>query len=538
MDEWMRNNKHRFMKGTLILSVAAIFTKILSAVYRVPFQNIVGDVGFYIYQQIYPFYGIAIALSTYGFPVVVSKVLAEQTDQRDSHMKTFLYTAFTSIGYLSCILFFFLFFGADFIANQMGDRHLVPLIQTVSFIYLLVPFLSVMRGFHQGMGNMVPTALSQVVEQTIRVAFILLVSALLARKGQALYDVGIGAFFSAFFASFVAGILLFVMTIHRFPSYRPTKKISFKTVIRPSYRMITQGLAISISGLSLILFQMSDAFQLYSLLTKNGLNEIDAKMIKGVYDRSQPILQIGVVLVTSFSLSAVPFIRSALHRKDGEAKEYARFALQMGASFSAAATIGLIAIMEPLNTMLFENAAGTRALQILSPSVFFASVFLTATSVLQGYGSVYFSASVVLIGVLIKFSINPFFISTFGIHGAALATTLSFLFVSVITMVKLKKKIDVKNVFNRRFLMATLWSLTMLGISIGILFSIFHYVEPYFSSKRLFASIQAVVTAIVGGLVFLAAFLRTGIFTKEEMELLPFGEKLAKWIKKERPIGQ
>ncbi|MDA6131309.1 oligosaccharide flippase family protein, partial [Escherichia coli] len=64
-------------KGALILTIAALITKILSAVYRAPFQNIVGDVGFYIYQQVYPFYGIIIVLSTYGFPVIISKLYAE-----------------------------------------------------------------------------------------------------------------------------------------------------------------------------------------------------------------------------------------------------------------------------------------------------------------------------------------------------------------------------------------------------------------------------------------------------------------------------
>src|SRR3954462_12755550 len=58
-------------RGTFILTIAALITKILSAFYRIPFQNIVGDVGFYIYQQIYPFYGIAIVLGTTGFPVVI-----------------------------------------------------------------------------------------------------------------------------------------------------------------------------------------------------------------------------------------------------------------------------------------------------------------------------------------------------------------------------------------------------------------------------------------------------------------------------------
>ncbi len=66
-----------WLRGAFILTLAALFTKILSAFYRIPYQNIAGDVGFYIYQQVYPFYGIFLALSTYGYPVAISKLIAQ-----------------------------------------------------------------------------------------------------------------------------------------------------------------------------------------------------------------------------------------------------------------------------------------------------------------------------------------------------------------------------------------------------------------------------------------------------------------------------
>src|SRR3954447_2303590 len=77
------NQSKALFRGAFILAIAALITKILSAVYRVPFQNIVGDVGFYIYQQVYPFYGIALVLSTYGFPVVISKLYAEEIAKKE-----------------------------------------------------------------------------------------------------------------------------------------------------------------------------------------------------------------------------------------------------------------------------------------------------------------------------------------------------------------------------------------------------------------------------------------------------------------------
>ncbi len=71
------DSSHKVLKGAVILTAAALLVKILSAIYRIPFQNMAGDTGFYIYQQVYPFYGIAVVLATYGFPVGISKLLIE-----------------------------------------------------------------------------------------------------------------------------------------------------------------------------------------------------------------------------------------------------------------------------------------------------------------------------------------------------------------------------------------------------------------------------------------------------------------------------
>src|SRR3954465_3737834 len=88
-------NQSALLKGTFVLTIAAILTKILSAFYRIPFQNIVGDVGFYIYQQVYPFYGMAMVLSTTGFPVVISKLYAEQKEKgNDEKSRLLLFVSF------------------------------------------------------------------------------------------------------------------------------------------------------------------------------------------------------------------------------------------------------------------------------------------------------------------------------------------------------------------------------------------------------------------------------------------------------------
>ncbi len=78
----MESKKYQaFWRGAIILTIASFVTKVLSAFYRIPYQNIAGDVGFYIYQQIYPFYGFCLILATYGFPIIISKMVAERLER-------------------------------------------------------------------------------------------------------------------------------------------------------------------------------------------------------------------------------------------------------------------------------------------------------------------------------------------------------------------------------------------------------------------------------------------------------------------------
>lgn len=108
-----------FMKGASILTVSAIIVKILSAVYRVPYQNLVGDKGFYIYQQVYPFVGIFIVWTSYGFAVAVSKLLA--SSRSPGQAKTMMRIAFVYLLLLSLTFFGVLTGFAPFFAEAMGD---------------------------------------------------------------------------------------------------------------------------------------------------------------------------------------------------------------------------------------------------------------------------------------------------------------------------------------------------------------------------------------------------------------------------------
>ena len=376
-------------RGALILSAAAIIVKILSAAYRIPYQNIAGDIGFYIYQQVYPFYGVALTLSTLGFPVVISKLIAERESSKNSFaVKDILLTSFVVLCSIGIMMFIALFLGAEWIAGMMKDPQLSGLLKIIAFSYLLMPFSSVLRGYFQGINDMIPTASSQVAEQCIRVLTILVLSTLLVYWDYSDYDVGKGAVFGSITGGITGLVLLIVFVILKrrmeafFTNENQTGKFhqDFQSLDFSRFGFLHHGLI-------LILFQFVDSLHLYSLLRETGMGEIEAKEWKGVYDRGQPLLQLGTVVANSFALALVPvicWIRSEENKH--ELLNKIKLALRVSATIGMAAAIGLVVTMKPVNYMLFTDVKGTITLAIFSLSILFTSLIMAEAAVIQSLG--------------------------------------------------------------------------------------------------------------------------------------------------------
>ncbi|WP_147535881.1 putative polysaccharide biosynthesis protein [Bacillus marasmi] len=513
------------LKGVFILTIGAILTKILSAVYRIPFQNMVGDVGFYIYQQVYPFYGLALVMTTSGFPVIISKLYAER---KGNDAKRLLLISFFFLFGLGLVSFIAMYLGADLLAASMNDAHLAILFRVISIIFLILPFTAVLRGYFQGEGDMLPTAVSQVGEQLMRVATILGLSGLFMSEGYSLYVVGSGASFGSITGGILAVILLLFYFKKRKRSRslslaRLLKTIRLREVIAVSKVLSLQGFAVCISGMLLIFIQLADSINLYTLLISSGYEPLEAKGLKGIYDRGQPLIQLGTVLATSMSLSLVPLISSEKVKSDKQLLlEKIQTALKISMMVGAAGAIGLISIMKPTNMMLFKNSHGTNVLAIIAIVIFFSSVIITISSILQGLGATVFPAIVILIGFAIKCIANIPLVLKFGTVGAAISSVVAMMFIFILLSLKLKKTIQARLLpkgFGQSISLATI----MMGSS---LLAYVRLTDFLFAGERLLATIQALSGVIIGGSLYLFIVFRSGIFNEAELSLLPFGDKL------------
>ena len=303
------------MQGAFVLTAASFIAKLLSAIYRVPYQNLAGDEGFYVYQQVYPIYGIAMTLALSGLPQFISKYVAEKKEPLEQRRA--LEELFPLIGGFGLILWALCFFSAQPLADWMGDGKLAPLIRVVSFTFVIVPFLSITRGEFQGKLLMVPTAVSQVVEQLIRVGVILIAAWSFKQFGWDVYHTGTVAMSGALVGGIVAVLVLWYYRRKVFGTSLVSQVPIFgaKMAVLGKRLVLEGGLMTIYSGL-LILFQLIDSFTVKKALVDFGLSEHGAKLAKGVYDRGQPLVQLGLVVALALSSSFLPLLTRYLVNQD------------------------------------------------------------------------------------------------------------------------------------------------------------------------------------------------------------------------------
>ncbi|WP_449538335.1 putative polysaccharide biosynthesis protein [Ferdinandcohnia sp. Marseille-Q9671] len=515
----------RIWEGAFVLTLAGLITKILSAGYRIPYQNIAGDVGFYIYQQAYPIYGIVLVFSTYGFPVIISKMLAEKLEQNDyASVGKIVYTTLLTLLVMGVTIFSFLYWGASIVAGWMGDKELANLIRVIAFSFLLLPFISVFRGFFQGHKNMVPTAVSQVTEQFIRVVTILVASFILLDVGYGAYEAGAGAIFGSVTGGFAAiSILMFFLLKGR----KPYKEFLFRRATIKTTEIIkillTQGMTICISALLLILFQLVDSFTVYSMLVSGGMDELTAKQAKGIYDRGQPLLQLGTIVATSLALSLVPLIASAKARNDIPfISKKVELTFRLSVVVGLGAAVGLACVLQPTNIMLFRNDMGTNVLIIIGFSIFFTTLSQTITAILQGLGHSFLPALVVLAGMLLKWVLNVLLIPDYKTFGAAISTFVAFGVITVLHISIVKRKLP-GTLRNWGFMYPIMFAaIAMIVVILCYTFAL-HFVFP--NANRLLASVEALSSVLLGGLTYLFFIIRGRVFSEDELSVIPMGTK-------------
>ena len=407
-------------KNAAMLTLLMLVKKGLSIVYKIPYQNLTGDAGFYVFQQVYPFMAILMILTGFALPTVVGSLLTE-----NNYSATIKDKLKRLMWVFSLVAFTILFLGNRQIALIMGDVLLAPVIRVAGIHFLFLPPIAYMRGVLQSRPNTIKKlGYSVVIEQISRVASVLAVLLLFEAHNYSYYRIAELAFTFSLISPVITIMHLYLMKpIDDAQSFLPLKeKLQFFR--RAIYLMLSSGI--------LIIFGLVDSFLVFNMLVITELQE-NAMVLKGVFERGLPLVQAGTFFVSSLvSLTMLQF-EKAENNKQKKIVFSTGFFYILGLAIPT--VIGLIMVMPYLNTVLFRDQSGNAALQIMMSQVVLYSIVVLLTATLSREEQQSFVLASLLIGVLTKLIITAPLVRQMSIDGAALSSVVSLSIMCLIMLI-------------------------------------------------------------------------------------------------------
>jgi len=436
-----RDSKRLLMNGVVLMAGAALLSKLIGVFQKIPLQNLAGDRVFGIYNAVYPFYQLAAVLATAGLPTAVSLLIAERLRNGSDKegIRRILYAALLLLGFSGIVTFSLMWAGAGQVAGWIGDAETAAAIRSVSVALLLTPFVAALRGYVQGLGRMGLSAVSQIVEQMIRVGVMLLVLALSWSAGWADASVASGVMSGSAFGA-VASLLVLAVSLWRKRSRKRFGRAA--GAIRAEMRKLAAiALPVALGAVVVPALGVVDAFSVPRLLQAGGQSEADAMALFGIYSRAQPLVQLVVMVAGAAAAALVPGLALARMRGAyGQLRVQLSLAERAAWAIGAAAAIGLALLAEPLNVMLYADSNGTFTFALVGCTALAGCVNAVTAPVLQGLGAVRIPAVLLLIAALLKGVINALLVPAYGIEGAAFAGVIALSAAALLGAVSVRYK--------------------------------------------------------------------------------------------------
>ena len=424
-----------FVKGAVVLSVAGILAKCLGALYRIPFARIATDECGAIYSMVYPLYNLLLALSTAGIPLAISKLVAEYEERGKSGMSmrilklSLLLLSAVGIGVAVTI-----FVNAEWIAvNILPNEPRAALsLRAIAPAMIFTCMQAVFRGYFQGLQEMIPTAVSQITEQFVRVGVIFAALFLLMPYGDEV--IAAGATAGAAVGSFAAlALMLVIFTMYRRNHKTGNQMDDLKESVSNSQvlqKVLALAIPISIGSLVLPVMQSIDSILVVSRLEAAGFSRA-AAMVDFNYLSTcvQPIINLPFMLTTAIAASLVPNISEALAMGQKEkVKETFANAMQLAILIVLPATVGLMTLARPIMELLYDKPGAGVAMFWSAAVVLVVGLYQISAGTLQGMGKAMVPMYSLMIGAAVKIVITYTFTAmpAFGVRGAALGSVIGF----------------------------------------------------------------------------------------------------------------
>lgn len=529
-----------FIMQAGILAMAGIICRIIGILYRSPLAAIIGDEGNGYYGSAYNIYTIILLISSYSIPAAISKVIAGKLALKQyKNAQRIFYCAFIYVIVVGGVASLFAFFGARFLVEQKA----VMVLRIFSPTIFVSGLLGVLRGYFQAHKTMVQTSISQILEQILN-AVISIMAAYLLKQLVIDKDASTQAVYGAMGSALGTGAGVLIALAFMVLMYGINKKeireriakddhkdiLSYKEIFGIIFALVTPFI------LSTFIYNFSTSLDetIYRKILKL-VKHVDVSQIAvwyGVYSgKAVVISNIPIAISSAMSAAMIPSVSGKFATGDiGGTKGKVHTAILTTMLIAIPSAVGIFVLAEPVVGFLFPGqtniALAGSLLRALSITVIFYSLSTLTNAVLQGIGKVtapvYHAAialaaqTVVLVPCLLFTNLN--------LYSIAIATIVYSLLMCVLNQLAVRKYLGYRQNIKKIFVLPMIASVIM-GVCAYFVYQGMHKI----SGSNL---ISLVIAIIIAACVYGVLVLRLGVLTKEDIEAMPKGKKLAKLLKK------
>lgn len=535
-----------FLVQGAILASAGIITKIIGVIYRIPLINIMGDQGQAYYGIAFEIYAIALLLTSYSLPLAVSKLVSARVakGERRNAFRVFkaalifAITAGTAIGLI-------VFFGSDFIAGKiMAMEPSKYALRVLAPCLLVVAVMGVIRGYFQGLGTMLPTAISQILEQIVNAVVSVVGASYLFEFGKKAAETKAKEYLPAAYGAAggtlgtlcgaIAGLLFLAFV---FLAYRKIIKRQLRrdhSRYQESYSDIFTVLFYTITPviLSTAVYQSTkilDAGIFSNIMDVQGMAKEKYETLWGMYTgKFNTLVNVPLAIANAVGASVIPSLTAAVtsgNRKLVYSK--IQLATRFTMIISIPSMVGCMVLARPVLDLLFSgnNKVPTLLLITGSLTIVFYSLSTITNAMLQGVNRMTIpirnaAISLVIHLVALFIMLVAFKMNIFAVIGGTIVFSFSM---CVLNQRALHREIGYKQEKMKTFVIPLMASIIM-GVVALISQMILEIILP--------PKIATVLTLFVAVIVYGIALLLLGGLTEEEILAMPKGHLLVKVLKK------
>lgn len=574
--------KQNFLQGALILSLAAIIVKVIGAVYKIPLMNIIGGEGFGYYNTAYTIFTPLYTIATAGIPVAVARMVSEcMTLGRYRDVRRIFQISMTCFLITGTTGSLIMLFGSKFLAGTVcGNPGAFLSVIVLSPAVFFLCMTSAYRGYYQGLRNMYPTALSQIIEAVVKVAVGLTLTVVVTKLGISEYaetgkflgiDLGLSAeglseesaIAPIAASAAIAGVMistmvgmLYMMLSYKFKSdgisqselydapEATSRKKLLKNLVMIAVPVCLATLSTNITNLIDLVSLMNrmeyairlDHFtvlEMYEGLFPAGLElEGIPNYLYGVYS-GMPVTLFNLVpaIAITFGTAALPNVAAAwtTHNRH-RIKNSIDTVLRLTTLIAIPAGIGLSVMSEEVLSLLYplrmnEVAIAAPLLKVMGITVIFVCTCASCHSILQGIGKERLPLIFMLVGAALKLGMNYIFVAipSLNIQAAPYGSLACYVLIMIMDIIAINRFAQIKINLYSTFLLP-LFSGILCGIGAKVSYLLFDILF----SERL-ATVGAIGVAVI---IYGISVLLTKGITKKDFLMIPKGEKIAKVLEK------